>query len=84
MEINFFENLVYGIFGSPLIFIMCMLAMFGWYAMKYDFSKQTFVTFLIIFGMSFYFLIGSWVLMVILIIVLVAYIKEIIGLFKDR
>jgi hypothetical protein len=84
MEINFFENLVYGIFGSPIIFVICMLAMFGWYAMKYDFSKSIFVTFLIIFGMAFYFLIGMWVLMVVLIIVLVTYTKEIINLFRDR
>lgn len=84
MNINFFENLVYGVFGGPLLFSIIMLAMFVWYAVKFDFNKHVFTLFVLLYGLMFSNLIGTWVLGITLVAVFLIYYKEIIHIFSDR
>lgn len=67
-ELNLLNNLVYGIFGEPLIFSIFMSLIFLYFSTIYDIPKWVSILFFIPFGiwLGFYYL-PSWAMIVILI-----------------
>lgn len=58
MELDFINNLVYGIFGEPIYFGVIVSMIFLYYSIKYDIPKWTFIAFFLPLGVwiSFYYL----------------------------
>lgn len=69
-DLNLVNNLVYGIFGEPLIFSLILMLIFLYYSLHYDIPKWVNILFFIPLGLwlGFYYL-PTWAIIIIILIV---------------
>lgn len=66
-DLNLVENLIYGIFGNPLVFSLAIMAIFLFFSMKYDIPKWVSILFFVPFGLWIGFLyLPGWAVITIL------------------
>lgn len=69
-DLNIIDNLVYGVFGEPLVFALVLTMIFLWFSVKYDIPKWGFIAFFtpLATWISFYYL-PDWAAIIIIIFV---------------
>lgn len=67
-DLNIIDNLVYGLFGEPILFALIVSMIFLYYSIKYDIPKWVNIAFFIPFGIwiGFYYM-PDWIVVSIII-----------------
>lgn len=69
-DISFFENLVWKVFGNPILFGIVMISLLSYYSMRYDIGFWVYGSFMAIFGLWLSWEIGAtWLMAFILILI---------------